>query len=69
VWIKTETGSEGILLSINDNGSDFTPAQSGNGIANMYACAARLGAQLKIEPREDMTCVLLILPQNLGERR
>lgn len=69
VWIKTTTNSEGICLSIKDNGSDFTPAQSGNGIANMHARANRLGAKLKIERREDITCVLLILPQNLGERR
>lgn len=66
VWIKTEPIGESICLSIADDGPDFISTQSGNGMANMHARAARLGAMLTIERSESRTCVMLILPRDLS---
>lgn len=65
VWIKTESFDEGICLSICDDGVGFSYSQTGNGFANMYTRAARVGATLEIEHTESRTCVTLKLPYNL----
>lgn len=54
---------EGVAVAICDDGETFAPAGGGDGIRNMRARAARLGAELTIGREAGETCVRLLLPR------